>query len=657
MPAQEERDIGAAEQQRRGGRALAAALAAFAWLAVLTAVPTAEAAGNVAFGWGFNEDGELGDGTTEDRAMPIELAGLGSVSAVAAGDHHSLALLPDGSVMAWGENAHGQLGDGGTAGSRSPVPVRGLTEAAMVAAGGRHSLALLRNGDVVAWGDNESGQLGDGTTESSDVPVAVSNLSGVASIAAGGSFSLALLRNGSVRAWGENFFGQLGNRTAQGSDVPVAVSGLEGATAITAGFRHSLALLSGGTVMAWGNNRAGQLGDGSTTGSDVPVAVGSLSGVTAVSAGVGQSLAVVGGAVMAWGSNERGQLGVGNDIGPELCGALAVFACSRVPVSVGGLAGAATVSAGSHSLALLHDGAVMAWGPNNAGQLGIGSVSGPEVCGVPATPCSTVPVVSHTPDAAVRISAGGEFSLSVDPSPRQRLPELGRCVAVAGGGAYGGTTPRCVALSHTHDGHFEWLAGPGARSKLEGTLSEPKFETVGKNRLSCVSGRLEGEYTGPKTAAIDHLRLTGCRASFPSASCQSGVAQEGAIESSVPLEGELGFIVAGERPRVGWAIRPQAPGSYVASFGCGAGTTTTVMTLEGSVIGRVTPIDQMVATFELRYAQSSGKQIPEALEGGVREVLTLVTAPLVGAATTEQVGINSKAALTGEEALEIKAKA
>ena len=115
-------------------------------------------------------------------------------------------------------------------------------------------------------------------------------------------------------AWGENGLGQLGDGTITNSDEPVAVSGLSEVTAIAAGFADNLALLSNGTVMAWGNNQHGQLGDGTTDGvqTTYPVAVSGLSEVTAIAASGDHSLALLrNGTVMAWGQNGNGQLGDG----------------------------------------------------------------------------------------------------------------------------------------------------------------------------------------------------------------------------------------------------------------------------------------------------------------------------------------------------------
>ena len=92
------------------------------------------------------------------------------VVAVAAGLNFSLALKRDGLVLAWGYNTQGQLGDGTTTTRLRPVAVLDtttlpLTGVEAIAAGSNHSLALTATGPVLAWGDNNYGQLGDGTQQ------------------------------------------------------------------------------------------------------------------------------------------------------------------------------------------------------------------------------------------------------------------------------------------------------------------------------------------------------------------------------------------------------------------------------------------------------------------------------------------------------------
>ena len=107
--------------------------------------------------WGFNRDGQLGDGTTANRSTPVRVEGLSGVVDVSSGRQHSLALKTDGTVWAWGGNDAGQLGDGTTANRITPIRVIGLINVVEVEAGWNHSLALKENGTVWAWGNNFQG--------------------------------------------------------------------------------------------------------------------------------------------------------------------------------------------------------------------------------------------------------------------------------------------------------------------------------------------------------------------------------------------------------------------------------------------------------------------------------------------------------------------
>jgi len=356
----------------------------------------------IAVAWGQNTYGQLGNASTEPSYLPEPVSGLSYVTAVAAGTRHSLALLSNGTVMAWGADEWGQLGGGGEALTMSDVPIQvpGLTNVKAIAAGANFSLALLANGTVMAWGGNDAGQLGDGNFEEDEIPVQVKGLPTITAIAAGGEHALALQSNGKVAAWGAGERGQLGDNNTNDSDVPVAVQDLTGAVGVAAGVQHSLALLSSGKVQAWGGDEYGQLGNSSIPENEegermteLPVAVEGVSGATAVAAGARHSLALLGnGTVMAWGEDKAGQLGTGT-----------VAREDETPGAVSGLSGATAISAGGeHSMALLGTGTVLTWGENHFGELGNGTVGEP----------SDVPVTVSALNEVSGISAGGSHDLA-----------------------------------------------------------------------------------------------------------------------------------------------------------------------------------------------------------------------------------------------------
>ena len=105
--------------------------------------------------------GQLGDGTTTNRSVPVSVVGLsGPVTAVAAGVNHTCAVTAAGGAVCWGSNSGGQLGDGTGVDRLTPVNVAGLTVGvASVASGYRYSCALLTNGGVKCWGLNFMGSL------------------------------------------------------------------------------------------------------------------------------------------------------------------------------------------------------------------------------------------------------------------------------------------------------------------------------------------------------------------------------------------------------------------------------------------------------------------------------------------------------------------
>lgn len=226
--------------------------------------------------WGSNLWGKIGlADDTYYSLEPVRVPGIASAIAVASGGDHTLALLRDGTVLAWGWNEFGQLGDGSAGGWRgSPELVLGLSNVVAIDAGSTHSLALLDDGSVMAWGRNEFGMLGNGSRIDSPVPVRVHGVDSAISIAAGTIHSLALLHDGSVMAWGENSSQGLGDGTRVDRDRPVRVLGLRNVESIGAGFGYSLAVVADGTMRAWGANRTGELGVGFSNGSiELPLRV------------------------------------------------------------------------------------------------------------------------------------------------------------------------------------------------------------------------------------------------------------------------------------------------------------------------------------------------------------------------------------------------
>lgn len=245
--------------------------------------------------WGNNGDGQLGNNNTpNDSSVPVLVNRTSGVSAlfnkdvvsISAGDNFSLALTADGLMASWGENLHGQLGNGTTADKAVPFAVSRTSGAlypsrtvVAISAGGEHSLAIRSDGVVVGWGYNNNGELGDNSIAQRTLAVAVNADAGsalhvppsgrkaVTAISAGVYHSLALCEDGSVVSWGSNDGGQLGNPALPFTykSVPTAVnagagSALQGKTVVdvAAYSDFNLVLFSDGTLASWG--RASQDG-------------------------------------------------------------------------------------------------------------------------------------------------------------------------------------------------------------------------------------------------------------------------------------------------------------------------------------------------------------------------------------------------------------
>jgi RHS repeat-associated protein len=371
--------------------------------------------GGYGLAWGDNRfGGPLGNGSTTNSTVPVPVslpAGT-TITAVAAGVNFSLAVTSTGSVLAWGMNNYGQLGNGTMTDSAVPLPVslpNGTTVTAVAASDG-FGLALTTTGTVLSWGFDHHGELGNGTANMSGcycstTPVVVSLPGGtiVTTLATGENHTLAITSTGSLLAWGLNNNGQLGNGGQADSAVPVPVS-LPGGTTVTAvagAVGHSLAVTSTGSLLAWGWNSSGQLGNGSTIDSALPVPISLPGGptITAVSAGTYHSFAVTStGSTFAWGRNEYGVLGNGTMID------------STVPVAVSlpnGTAVTAVFAGYYHALALTSTGSVLAWGLNNSGQLGTGTMTDS------ALPVVSLPFGTHT----TAIAAGYYHNLVIVNGP------------------------------------------------------------------------------------------------------------------------------------------------------------------------------------------------------------------------------------------------
>ena len=178
--------------------------------------------------WGSNHQGAVGDGTTTNRSTPVDVVGLtAGVAAIAAGTQFSCALTTTGGVKCWGYNANGELGDGSTTTRTTPVDVIGLGSGiTAISAGSSSACALTGAGGLWCWGGNSGGAIGDGTTSDRLAPVLIGGLPPVVAISVRPiDHACALTASGQAFCWGSNQFGQVGDGTTATRLVPTEVHG------------------------------------------------------------------------------------------------------------------------------------------------------------------------------------------------------------------------------------------------------------------------------------------------------------------------------------------------------------------------------------------------------------------------------------------------
>jgi alpha-tubulin suppressor-like RCC1 family protein len=215
--------------------------------------------------WGEDIYGQIGDGSSSgNRLLPVQVTTLGAaVAGVSCGWFNTCAVKTDGTLWCWGSNYSGEIGDGTTTPRPLPVQVTALgNTVASVSVGDGHTCAVASDGTASCWGDNTQGELGLGTTGGSvATPTVVAALgSSVAAISCGWDATCAVKKDGSLWCWGWNKYGQLGDGNVQSEPLPVEVG--TSVVAVSVGAECACALTSPGWVWCWGSNSYVQIGDG-----------------------------------------------------------------------------------------------------------------------------------------------------------------------------------------------------------------------------------------------------------------------------------------------------------------------------------------------------------------------------------------------------------
>jgi len=348
--------------------------------------------------WGYNGYGQIGNSTTNQQTTPIAVTG-GSIAgktivSISANGSSSLAIDSEGSVHAWGRNSNGQLGDGTTTNRVVPVLIdktsRDTHLPQLSDGAGYHKLICNTTaGNIVsnvmplgsfngnatggtllrAIGSNTNRQIGDNTTTRRYYGVDITNFTGgyVVSSANSQYHSAVVLSNGAVFAWGRNNYGQCGNTVGSDIGVPTPVSGINYGAEVALGEDFTIVRNQDNSIFAFGRNNVGQLGISTTTvsTSTFTPTYSTVTGITHIETGPTHAMGVTTqGSLYVWGDNSYGKLGISS-------GSAFIDTPTLVSGATLNFSKVSKMGLGQHfSIISCTDRTVYSAGLNNLGQLG-----------------------------------------------------------------------------------------------------------------------------------------------------------------------------------------------------------------------------------------------------------------------------------------------
>lgn len=329
---------------------------------------TAVSTDGTLWSWGGSGFGELGDGTTETRSLPVQIGTLTNWASVwQTSVSTPVAVKQDGTIWSWGGNTNGELGNNtwGNANQTLYFPTP-FTDRQYSDFSYGTAAYFISNGALYACGNNNYQEVGDGTTVWRSSPVQIGTQTNWSKVSAGKQFALALKTDGTLWAWGyEGGFVQgpeatnLASTTSYSSPVlvPITFGNLPEGISLD----NALALSVNNYMFAWGRNSQYECGDGTITKVTAPKMIGT-SVWSRTASGSNHSLAIRSdNTLWAWGFNGYGQLGV-NDTSPK-----------SLPVQVGALSDYSRIAGGTFSSYFIRSGQLWSVGRNQSGQLGDGS--------------------------------------------------------------------------------------------------------------------------------------------------------------------------------------------------------------------------------------------------------------------------------------------
>ena len=315
--------------------------------------------------WGKNSYGQLGVGDEVNKNTPTKVNLPSKIKELITTGSSVYAILEDGSLYSWGENSYGQLGVGDEVNKNTPTKVNLPGKIKELITTGSSVYALMEDSSLYSWSENSDGQLGVGDKINKNTPTIVNLPGKIKKLITSSSASYAILEDGSLYAWGYNGYGQLGVGDEVNKNTPTKVNLPSKIKELITTGLSVYALMEDSSLYSWGENSYGELGVGDEVNKNTPTKVnlpGKIKELITTTNGSSVYALMEDSSLYSWGYNSYGQLGVGDEVNKNTPTKV------NLPGKIKKL-----ITSSSASYAILEDGSLYAWGYNYYGELGVGS--------------------------------------------------------------------------------------------------------------------------------------------------------------------------------------------------------------------------------------------------------------------------------------------
>ncbi|MDO9140563.1 MAG: hypothetical protein Q7U38_09585, partial [Methylobacter sp.] len=429
------------------------------------------------YSFGSGAYGKLGHNNTDNKAQPTQIAGIENIIAISAGGNHSLLLGRDGKVYSFGWGTNGKLGHGDLHDKTVPTQIAAVGDINITAisAGNEHSLLLAEDGKVYAFGKGQYGRLGDGNADAHDVtvPTLVTTIENITGISGGDKHTLLLAKDGKAYGFGYNYYGQLGDGTTDNRLSPVQIATtVNNIASISAGYDHSSITSEDGKVYSFGYNDYGQLGHGNYNHLSTPTQIAGVNdkNIAVVSAGFFHTMLLsYNNQFYGFGANWDGQLGLCDDderLVPTLLGSTECPFVDAIPpttITLGAIGGVTAPVSGATPVTTVTETAqytgTVSWSPAH-NPFAASTVYTATITLTPKAGFTFDGVTADFFTVAGATSTNAENSGVVTAEfPATALPVMTGTVAITGDAKFGATLTAVPSLTNAGTPTYVWNRG------------------------------------------------------------------------------------------------------------------------------------------------------------------------------------------------------